>query len=487
MKPMWYVAAALAIVCGRAGAQTPQAVVARAIAAMGGGPALRGLHGVSIDFYTATFALGQEETPQSPARATIAIGQTVTDYAAGRHAGTSELRNVAGAVNRLRRVTAGGIGMLETNGRPAPENPATVASIERGMRRALERLFLTALDNPAALHAIPPRTWRGDPHDGVRYANGPDTLAVYFDRRSGLPTVTEVVTDDPILGDRRTISWYTRWQPSGAILYPRQYDVEVNGRAQTHSVFTAVTTNPATADSLFAIPDSIAARAQRSSPTPAPVVVTLVELAPGIWRAEGGSHHSLVVDQGTRLVVVEAPQSAARTQAVLDTLRARFPGKPVGLVVNTHHHWDHAGGLRAALAAGVPVVTHARNAAFVRGIAAARKTVRPDELARRLGPARVRVPAITAVEDSLVLGAGDRRVVIYRLPTMHVEGMLAAYVPGTRLLFTSDVLSPGPTLAPVGSAELVALARARSITVERVAGGHGGVADWADVERAANQ
>jgi len=64
--------------------------------------------------------------------------------------------------------------------------------------------------------------------------------------------------------------------------------------------------------------------------------------------------------------------------------------------------------------------------------------------------------------------------------------MLAAYVPAARLLFVSDVLSPGPTLAPVGSAEVVALARARGITVDRVAGGHGGVANWADVERAAN-
>jgi glyoxylase-like metal-dependent hydrolase (beta-lactamase superfamily II) len=172
-------------------------------------------------------------------------------------------------------------------------------------------------------------------------------------------------------------------------------------------------------------------------------------------------------------------------KAVLDTLRARFPAKPVGLVVNTHHHWDHSGGLRAVLAAGVPVVTAAGNVAFVRGIADARKTVSPDELARRLGPARVRAPAITAVQDSLVLGSGDGRVVIYRLPTAHVQGMLAAYVPAARLLFVSDVLSPGPTLAPAGSAELVAFARARGITIERVAGGHGGVAAWADVEKAA--
>ncbi|MGH7673184.1 MAG: MBL fold metallo-hydrolase, partial [Gemmatimonadales bacterium] len=471
---------ALTATASSAGAQTPRDVVARAVAAMGGEQALRGVRAVTTDFYTATFALGQEETPASPARANSVVGQTSADYAGNRQVSAVELRNVAGAVSRLRRVTAGGIGMLENNGRLAPDGPGTVAGVEASLRRAPERLLLAALDRPAALTALPARTWRGESHDGVRYALGPDTLDLYFDRRSGLLDVIEAVGDDPILGDRHTVTWLTRWQETGGVRFPRQYDVEVNGRVQTHSVFTAVTVNPALPDSLFAIPDSIAARAQRANPTPPPPVVNLVELAPGVWRAEGGSHHSLVVDQGARLVVVEAPQATARTQAVLDTLRARFTAKPVGTVVNTHHHWDHAGGLRAALAAGVPVVTHARNVTFVRGIGAARKTVKPDALSSRR-----RVPAVTGVEDSVTLGAGDQRVVVYRLPTAHAEGMLAAYLPGARLLFTSDVLSPGPTMPAAGAREIVAFVRARGLTVERVVGGHGGVAAWADVERAA--
>lgn len=466
-------------------ATAPRDLVARAVAAMGGDSALRSVRGVAVDFYTATFGLGQEETPQSQARATVTIGQTLTDYAGARQLGTVELRNPAGAVNRLRRVTAGGIGMLETNGRQAPDNPGTVAGFETGMRRAFERFLLAALDAPTALRAIPARSWRGALHDGVRYASGPDTLDLYFDRRTGLPIVTESVSDDPILGDRHTVSWYTRWQASGGVLYPRQYDVEWNGRLQTHSVFTAVTINPPIADSLFAIPDSIRARAQPSSTTPPPVVVTLVELAPGVWRAEGGTHHSLVVDQGTRLLVVEAPLSSARVQAVLDTLKGRFPAKAVGLIVNSHHHWDHAGGVRGALAAGVPVLTWTGNTAFVRGIGAARKTVKTDALAIRVGAARAPLPAISAVQDSTVLGTGDGRVVIYRLPTAHVEGMLTAYVPAARLLFVVDVLSPAPTLPAPGSAEVVAFVRAHGLAVDRVAGGHGGVAPWADVEKAA--
>jgi glyoxylase-like metal-dependent hydrolase (beta-lactamase superfamily II) len=467
--------------------------VARAVTAMGGESALRGVRSTSADFYQTTFALGQEETPASPPRANVVIGRQVTDFAGSRALVTIEARNPAGAVTRQRRVVAGGIGMLETNGVPAPDNPAQVANVERFMRRTPERLLITALDNPAALRALPVRRWRDETLDGARLAAGPDTLDLFFDRRTGLLVLTETLTDDPILGDRRTRTAFTRWQDAGGVLFSRQVDVEVNDRLQTNTVLTAVSTNLELSDTMFVIPDSIASRAQRPSPTPPSVVVTLVELAPNIWRAEGGSHHTLVVDQGARLVLVEAPQSAQRMEAVLDTLRARFPTKPVGLAINTHHHWDHAGGLRAVLAAGIPVVTHARNASFVRGIAAAPKTVRPDVLARRLGAARPPRPAISGVEDSLVLGSGDGRIVLYRLPSAHVEGLLAAYVPSAQILFQSDVVSVNPppgggaTPAPprVGSAELVRLVRARGIAVQRVAGGHGLVVPWADVERAA--
>lgn len=467
-------------------APAPRDLVARAVAAMGSEASLRGLRSVTVTFYSTTFALGQEETPGSPARATFTMGTQTFDYAGSRQVSSIEIRTVAGAVNRVRRITTGGIGMLETNGIPAPDGPGAVANIERGWRRAPERLLISALDNPAALTRLPARTWRGESVDGVRYANGPDTLSLYFDRRSGLPVLTETLTDDAILGDRRTVTAYTRWQDAGGILYPRQQDIEANGRLQTHSVVTAVTTNGAVADSAFVIPDSIAGRAQRANPTPPPITVTLVELAPHVWRAEGGSHHTLVVDQGTRLVLVEAPQGAPRMEAVLDTLRSRFPSKPVGLAINTHHHWDHAGGLRTVMAAGIPVVTHARNANFVRAIAAARKTVRPDAISRRPpGGARAVRPSITTVEDTLTIGSGEGRIVLYRLPTAHVEGILAAYVPSAKILFQSDVVNAAPTPPAPGSAELARFVKARGIAVDRVAGGHGVVLPWADVERAA--
>lgn len=464
-------------------AQTPapRDLVARAVTAMGGDAAVRGIRNVTVTFYQSNFAVGQEETPESPARAAITTGTQTTDFAGNRQVSVTETRGPGGNVNKQRRITVGGIGMLENNANQSPDNPGAVANVERNWRRAMERLLISALDNPTTLSALPPKTWRGESLRGVHYVQGRDTVDVYFDGRSGLPVLTETLTDDPILGDRRTSTAYTRWQSAGTVLYARQLDTEVNGRLQSNTVVTALTVNDPVADSLFVIPDSIKTRAQPGNPDPAPITVTLVELAPNVWRAEGGTHFSLVIDQGTRLALVEAPLSARRMEAVLDTLRSRFPGKPVGVAINTHHHWDHSSGVRTVLAANVPVVTHARNVSFIRAIGSARKTVRPDALSRASRPPR---STITGVEDSLVVGIGDSRIVAYRLPTAHAEGLLAVYVPSAKILFQSDVVSANPNPPVAGSAELVKFVQARGIAVERVAGGHGQVVAWDVVQRA---
>ena len=462
--------------------RAPRDLVTRALNAMGGESAVRGIRNVTVTYYVANFGLGQEETPQSPPRPNVVAGTQTIDYAGRRQLTVTEGRNPAGTVNKIRRVITGGIGMTDANGTQTADAPQAVANVERNQRRLPDRVLLAAFDTPASLSSLPARTWRGESLDGVHYVSASDTLDVYFDRRSGLPVLIETITDDPVLGDRRTLVAYTRWQDAGGVLSPRQWDLDVNGRLQNAWVFTAVTTNGTVADSMFVIADSIKAKAQPSNPTPPPITVTLAELAPNVWRAEGGSHHSLIVDQGTRLLVVEAPQSAQRMEAVLDTLRSRFPGKPVGTVINTHHHWDHTGGLRTVLAANVPIVTHARNVSFVRSIGTARKTVRPDALSRSGRPSR---STITSVEDSLVVGSGETRVVAYRLPTAHAEGLLAIYVPAAKILFQSDVVTANPNPPAAGSVELIKFVKARGLAVERMAGGHGQVVAWTDIERAA--
>ena len=460
-------------------AQSPTAIVRRAVDAIGGEQALRGVTNQVIDVNSALFQLGQEETPRSPARATLSFARISYDFGGRRYAIQQDNRPFAGPPTQQRRVMVNGVGMFVNNTNQAPDTPAGVAASERVMRLSPLALLRTALQSPATLRSATAKRYRGELMDGVRIA-GADTATMYFDRSNGLLTVVETVADDPVLGDRHTTTWYTRWQNAGAVKYPRQVDIEVNGRLSQHQVVTSAAVNATLADSTFAMADSIRTRFA-SAPATAPVApVTLNELGPGVWRTEGGNYFSLVVEQPDRLVVVEAGGSAQRSRAGLDTLRSRFPSKRVAMVVSTHHHWDHTAGVREFMASGVPVVTHRRNVEFIREVGAATKTVARDAISR--GRA---APAVTGVGDSLTIGSGPSRVVLYRLPSAHAEGILAAYVPNVRVLMVADVLSPGATLPALGSQEVVAMATAYGITVDRVAGVHGGIAPWADVVRAA--
>ena len=463
----------------------PRERVQRAIDALGGEAAARGVNSLTYEYVSVSYQLGQEETPLSPPRGTIQNGRLVLDFANSRRMQDQEVRPATATTltGRQRRITLRDVSMLEVGAVQSPETPAQLAVAQASLRLTPHRLLLAALDQADALSAVAPRMLRGDSLEGVRYASGADTASLYFDRITGGLVAVETVADDPVLGDRRTTTIYTRWTPTGAITFPRQIDVTVNGRASAHTNVFSASTNDALTDAMFAIPDSIVERARRPAPA-TPVVVTLVELGPGVWRAEGGSHHTLVVEQPRGLVLVEAPQNRVRMSAVFDTLRSRFAGKPVQALVNTHHHWDHSGGLRETMARGIPIITHVRNVSFVRGVASAPKTVAPDALTRMR-----RLPYVRSVRDTLTIGSGASRVVLYALPTAHVEGMLAAYVPSAGVLFTSDVVSPGAPSAPLpalGSRELDRLASARGITPRRYAGGHGRLVEWEEIRRAAS-
>jgi glyoxylase-like metal-dependent hydrolase (beta-lactamase superfamily II) len=464
-------------------AQAAARLVTRAARAMGGTGALDSLANKTVEINAANFALGQEETPLSPAGATLVTGRGVFDYAGTRVTTSQEQRLVTGAVNRIRRVTTMAMSMTETNGVLAMDVASVAANVERNLSLEIDRIIVAAVHHPAAATLLTPKMLRGEVADGIRMALGPETIDVWFDRINGLPVATERVGDDDITGDRRTITWYTRWLDAGGIKLPRQIDVEVSGRLLSHTVVTAAALNQRLDANLFTIPDSMRAKAPPATPV-APIAVMLVAISPGVWRAEGGSHHSLVVEQDSGLIVVEGPHSTARGNAVLDTLRSRFSSKRILGVVMTHHHHDHAGGIRAFMARGIPVITHQRNVAFTRNIATAQKTVVPDRLSRGAP-----IPRITAVRDSLVLGSGAGRVVLYELPTTHAEGVLAAWVPSAGTVFTSDVVSltANQPAARLGSVEMSSFARARGIMPTRFAGGHGIVGDWSLIEAAARE
>ena len=146
----------------------------------------------------------------------------------------------------------------------------------------------------------------------------------------------------------------------------------------------------------------------------------------GVWYVTGGTHHSTVIEMNDHLVVVEAPLNDERALAVLAEARGLSP-KPIKFVVNSHHHFDHAGGLRAVAGEGITILTHEVNRPFFARTLATPATVTPDHLTKS-----GKKGTVEGVRDRQVLSDGTRQVEIHHIAgNTHHDGAMV-YLPKER-------------------------------------------------------
>jgi len=206
------------------------------------------------------------------------------------------------------------------------------------------------------------------------------------------------------------------------------------------------------------------------------------KISEGVWHIAGGSHHSVAVEFHAYVAVIEAPQHEARSLAVIGEVKKAIPGKPIKYVINTHHHFDHSGGLRTYAAEGATIVTHALNRPFYDKAFAAPRTLNPDRLAQ----AR-KTPAFETFTNKKVLSGGGRTLELHHLQgNPHNDAILVAYLPKERLLIEVDVYSPPaantplPPLARGFAVNLYDNVQRLKLDVDRIVPLHGRIGTWTE-------
>jgi glyoxylase-like metal-dependent hydrolase (beta-lactamase superfamily II) len=217
-----------------------------------------------------------------------------------------------------------------------------------------------------------------------------------------------------------------------------------------------------------------------SVPAPAPPNVTAEPIGKGVWLLGGQSHHSVLVEFSDHLMLIDAPQSEARTLAVFDKAKQTVPGKPLQHLVTTHHHFDHTAGLRAAIAEGMTVVTQGGNRAWVEAMAKRPHTLQPDALARK--EQRLVVETVDAERE---YKDHSMTVMLYHVEgNPHSDTMLMAYIPRDRVLVEVDAFGPGSAVNPY-AANLLENIRKRKLRVDRIVPLHGTSAPLSELEKVA--
>ncbi len=298
---------------------------------------------------------------------------------------------------------------------------------------------------------------------------------------------TQTWIANPVLGDTLFDHRYSNYRDFGGVRFPtllhsHQGDPQVSGGRnwkEIHVQNVRVNLNP----ERLTVPDSV-----RTATIPA-VVVESSKLAPGVWRIAGGTHHSVAVEFRDFVAVVEAPLNEARSLAVIAETRRLIPGKPIRYIVNTHHHFDHSGGLRTYVALGATLVTHQANRDFYRNVLLhpARRTLEPDLLSNVVPRfADDREPPIETVNARYVISDGSRTLDLYPVKGLaHAGTALIAYLPKEKILINADLYSPPapgaqPPAANASFRSLQQTIQSLGLDVERHVGIHGEVASHAD-------
>jgi glyoxylase-like metal-dependent hydrolase (beta-lactamase superfamily II) len=225
----------------------------------------------------------------------------------------------------------------------------------------------------------------------------------------------------------------------------------------------------------LAAPDAV-----KSSPLPPPppgVVVTAEPVGKGIWYMGGTGEHSVLFEFADHLLLFETPISDARTLAVIAKARETVPGKPLTMAVTSHHHFDHAGGFRAAVSEGLTMLMYKDNVALFKDVATRPHTINPDALAKS-----PRVFKFQAVDDKLTLKDATMEVVLYHVKgDVHADTELMAWVPRDRILVEADQYDRTWLQHPWGENFLKNVEQ-RNLKVDRILAIHGtGPEPWSEV------
>lgn len=311
------------------------------------------------------------------------------------------------------------------------------------------------------------------------------TMRAVLDAKNLVERV-EAKIDTPALGDTLIEAIYSDYGDynddvyKSDVMFPKHIVVREGGLPILDLTITRTNTyNPYV---VFPVPSNVEAIAQQ---TPAPPRVEVQKLADGVFYLTGGTHYSVAVEFADHVAVIEAPLNEARSAAVIDAIKTAIPNKRIRYLVNTHHHFDHSGGLRAFVAEGSSIVTDAANRSYYQSIWAQPHTIQPDRLARKAQTAR-----FETVADRRVLSDGTRQLELYKVQSSnHADTMLIAYLRKEKILVEADAFTPpAPGAAPTGinreAANLLDNVRRLNLDVGRIAALHGRLADIGELQAA---
>jgi glyoxylase-like metal-dependent hydrolase (beta-lactamase superfamily II) len=503
------------------------AALQRAVDAVGGAAALRDLRSFRYSASTQRWVLDEAFRAGAGAELAATVESRVRYVlpAGGRRAElrVDAVRTSSGGERPVHEVIAGRRGFIR--GVDANFSTAAVKSMTSDRWAAIRKeqtllnphlVLDAALRRPARVKGAGTRTIDGRRYRVVVVQDNVAPIRLFINARTGRLAMLRTTEHDYLRRDVPIVVRYARWVGAGdGVRFPSRVSLTSDGEPMIREVRNrgSITANPRVRNRVFAFPENLDVTAfdaglARIGERTSQWLMSFVNLgfikdggqtainplavtdgantAEGITLLGGVANNSMIVERNNGIVVVEGALHNFRAEAVIRYIRRNFPGQRITHVITSHHHADHASGMRPYVALGATVVVGQEAAQFFRRVFAERSsTILPD----RLDGSNVRATVRGVPDAGLSLTGAQSEIDVFQIRNTHAADMVVPYVQDQGVLFTSDIYSP-PTLPspddPAARA-IVNLVNAQGLSPEWIVGGHGTFIAYADFEAAMGQ
>ena len=297
----------------------------------------------------------------------------------------------------------------------------------------------------------------------------------------------------PVLGDINFETEYSDYKDFGGVKFPTRFhhhdafddETQPPNYNGGHNGFDYRLSDvrPNQCGPAPAVPDAV-----RQAAIP-PVRVEPRKIADGVWILAGGSSNSIAVEFKDFVTVVEAPVDEVRSIAVIEEVKKLIPDKPIEYLVNTHHHFDHLGGVRSYVFEGATIITHALNYEFYKHELISHEpwTIAPDRLSLYPPTELDEGYIFETVDFKHSVNDGSRILDIYYVQNLaHSNDMLMVYLPKEKIIIEADLFTGPAPGAPLPAAPIPSSltfydnVKALKLDVTTIAPIHGYAYPWAD-------
>ena len=259
---------------------------------------------------------------------------------------------------------------------------------------------------------------------------GVDVFWMGFEPQTNLPAWVRWIAADSQLGDLTHTAYFTGYLPFAGVLLPVGLMNKMDWRDQVTLMFQ-VDSYRVNVPTLPTFPQAGGGGGRGGGAPQA----TVREIAKGVWDVRTGRNGGPVIEFENRLVIFEPYGSEAQFFARLDAANKLVSGKQVDAVIVTHHHSDHAGAIRGAVARGLAVIAEKGNEDLFREFVNRPAANFPDALARNPRPL-----VFLPVNDRLVLEDKRQRLEVYPVVEhLHMSNAVVAYLPNERIIMEGDL------------------------------------------------